>query len=32
MIEAEDLSCAEIIGSLQGAFGRTQCTTFRRCI
>ena len=32
MIEAEDLSCAGIISSLQGAFGRTQCTTFRRCI
>ena len=32
MIEAEDLSCASIISSLQGAFGRTQCTTFRRCI
>ena len=32
MIGAEDLSCAEIISSLQGAFGRTQCTTFRRCI
>ena len=32
MIGAEGLSCAEIIGSLQGAFGRTQCTTFRRCI
>ena len=32
MIEAEDLSCAKIISSLQGAFGRTQCTTFRRCI
>ena len=32
MIGAEGLSCAEIISSLQGAFGRTQCTTFRRCI
>ena len=32
MIGAEDLSCAGIISSLQGAFGRTQCTTFRRCI
>ena len=32
MIGAEGLSCAEIISSLQGAFGRTHCTTFRRCI
>ena len=32
MIGAEDLSCVEIISSLQGAFGRTQCTIYRWCI